>query len=78
MLILLAMAYGRTLCLGMLIVYLVLISFTVLAWCTCHAIWGFYVLECLLYYAFTIFTIAVLIWLATLGVLAMLIGAFIS
>ena len=39
---------------------------------------GFYVLKCLLFYAFTIFTIAVLILLATLGVLAMLMGAFIS
>ena len=39
---------------------------------------GFYVLKCLLFYAFTIFTIAVLILLTTLGVLAMLMGAFIS
>ena len=52
MLILLAMAYGRALCL----VCLVLISFTVLAWHTCHAIWGLLCLEMLtilcLYYIY--------------------------
>ena len=74
------MAYGRALCLGMLIVCLVLISFTLLAWCTCHAIiaiWGLLYLKVLIL-CLTIFTIAVLISLAMLGALAMLMGAFMS
>ena len=43
-----------------------------LAWSTCHAIWGFYLLECLFY--------ALLLWhvLMSLGELVILIGAFMS
>ena len=52
------------LCLTILIIYL-------LAWCTCHAYGGFYVLQCL-FLCLTIFTIAILI---SLGILAMLMGA---
>jgi hypothetical protein len=70
--------YMGLLCLGMLTIlclYYIYYSCTYMAcdtWCACHAYWGFYFLKCLSY------ALLYLLSIYWLGVLAMLIGAFMS